>query len=181
MENDPVAQSLRVVGIEPAFRTFSEGTDTAEQAAAAIGCELGAIVKSLLFMTTAANGGEENESKGELLLALVSGVDRLDENRLAAELGEGRQVRKATAREVEERTGFKIGTVPPMGHRVSLPVFLDRVLMDYRVLWAASGVRQRVFPISPVMLAAVSGANIADIRQTDKQLREKQPPMNADK
>jgi prolyl-tRNA editing enzyme YbaK/EbsC (Cys-tRNA(Pro) deacylase) len=162
VENDPVAQSLRAVGVDPAFRTFPEGTDTAAQAAAAVGCELGAIVKSLLFMA-----GDSGDSNGELVLALVSGADRLDETKLAAELGNGKHVRKATAREVEERTGFKIGTVPPVGHRVPLPVFLDRVLMDHRVLWAASGVRHRVFPISPVMLAAASGATIADFRQRD--------------
>ena len=160
MDSDPVAESLRAVGIEPAFRTFPEGTDTAEQAAAAIGCELGAIVKSLLFM--ASSGDRE----WELVLALVSGADRLDEKKLARELGAGKQVRKATAREVEERTGFKIGTVPPVGHRETFPVFLDRVLMDHSVLWAASGVRHRVFPISPVMLAAAAHAHIVEIRQT---------------
>jgi len=162
VENDPVAQSLRAVGVEPEFRTFPEGTDTAAQAAAAVGCELGAIVKSLLFMAS-----DLDDSNKELILALVSGADRLDENKLAAELGNGKRVRKATAREVEERTGFKIGTVPPVGHHVALPVFLDRVLMDHRVLWAASGVRHRVFSISPVMLAAASGATIADVRQRD--------------
>jgi prolyl-tRNA editing enzyme YbaK/EbsC (Cys-tRNA(Pro) deacylase) len=160
VEKDPVAQSLRAVGIEPAFRTFPEGTDTAEQAAAAIGCDLGAIVKSLLFMSSS------GDHDSQLVLALVAGSDRLDEKKLARELGPGKQVRKATAREVEERTGFKIGTVPPVGHREMLPVFLDRVLMDHGVLWAASGVRHRVFSISPVMLAAASGANIVEIRQT---------------
>jgi prolyl-tRNA editing enzyme YbaK/EbsC (Cys-tRNA(Pro) deacylase) len=160
VENDPVAESLRAVGIEPAFRTFPEGTDTAEQAAAAIGCDLGAIVKSLLFMASS------DDDDSELVLALVSGADRMDEKKLAAELGDGKKVRKATAREVEERTGFKIGTVPPVGHRGTLPVFLDRVLMDYSVLWAASGVRHRVFSISPVMLAAASHAHIVEIRQT---------------
>jgi prolyl-tRNA editing enzyme YbaK/EbsC (Cys-tRNA(Pro) deacylase) len=168
VENDPVAQSLRAVGVEPAFRTFPEGTDTAAQAAAAVGCDLGAIVKSLLFIAwEGASDSDSDDSNGELVLALVSGADRLDESKLAAELGNGKQVRKATAREVEEHTGFKIGTVPPVGHHVALPVFLDRVLMDHRVLWAASGVRHRVFPISPVMLAAASGATIADIRQRD--------------
>jgi prolyl-tRNA editing enzyme YbaK/EbsC (Cys-tRNA(Pro) deacylase) len=124
---------------------------------------LGAIVKSLLFVSSDGDGN----FNGELVLALVSGADRLDEKKLAAELGANKHVRKATAREVEERTGFKIGTVPPVGHGVPMPVFLDRVLMDHRVLWAASGVRHRVFPISPVMLAAASGATIAAIRQTE--------------
>jgi prolyl-tRNA editing enzyme YbaK/EbsC (Cys-tRNA(Pro) deacylase) len=151
VDHDPVAKALSQVGINPAFRTFPEGTDTAEQAAAAIGCSLSAIVKSLVFM-----------SEGKGVLALVCGSDRLDEKKLAAELGH--EVRKASAKEVEELTGFKIGTVPPVGHRVRMEVFIDRELMTHSPLWAASGVRHRVFPIAPVMLAAASGAMIAEIR-----------------
>lgn len=154
MEKDPVAEALSSVGITPAFRTFPEGTDTAEQAAAAIGCHLGAIVKSLIFVAKR-EGGES------LVLALVGGADRLDEQKLAAEVG--CEVRKATAKEVEG-TGFKIGTVPPVGHRVPMEVFIDRELMMHSPLWAASGVRHRVFPIAPVMLCAASGATIAEIK-----------------
>ena len=154
MQNDPVAAALSAVGIPVDFRTFPAGTDTAEQAAAAVGCDLAAIVKSLVFM-----------AGNELVLALVSGADRLDEAKLAAELDpEMLSVRKATAREVEEHTGFKIGTVPPLGHRTPMRVYLDRELMVNRVVWAASGVRHRVFSVSPVMLVAAAGATIADIR-----------------
>jgi prolyl-tRNA editing enzyme YbaK/EbsC (Cys-tRNA(Pro) deacylase) len=154
VENDPVAAALSAVGVPVVFRTFPEGTDTAEQAAAAVGCDLAAIVKSLLFM-----------AGDEMVLALVSGADRLDEAKLAAEIdSEMLSVRKATAREVEDQTGFKIGTVPPLGHRKPMRVYLDRELMIQRVVWVASGVRHRVFPISPVMLAAAAGATIAEIR-----------------
>jgi prolyl-tRNA editing enzyme YbaK/EbsC (Cys-tRNA(Pro) deacylase) len=155
VDHDPVARALSQVGITPAFRTFPEGTDTAEQAAAAIGCHLGAIVKSLIFMS-------KRESGDEMVLVLICGSDRLDEKKLAAELGY--EVRKATAKEVEERTGFKIGTVPPVGHRIPMEVFIDRELMMHSPVWAASGVRHRVFPIAPVMLCAASGAMIAEIR-----------------
>ena len=150
-----MAQALSKVGITPAFRTFPEGTDTAEQAAAAIGCNLGAIVKSLIFMV-------KREAGDDLVLALVCGSDRLDEKKLAAELGH--EVRKATAKEVEELTGFKIGTVPPVGHRIPMEVYIDRELMMHSPVWAASGVRHRVFPIAPVMLCAASSAMIAEIR-----------------
>ena len=154
MENDPVAEALSAVGVPLSFRTFPEGTDTAEQAAAAVGCDLGAIVKSLVFV-----------AGDQFVLALVSGADRLDEAKLATELdAEGSSIRKATAKEVEQQTGFKIGTVPPLGHRIPMRVLLDRELMMHREIWAASGVRHRVFPISPVMLAAASGATIAEIR-----------------
>ncbi len=152
MDQDPVASALRAIGIEAQFRTFPEGTDTAEQAAKAVGCDLAAIVKSLIFV-----------AGDEFVLALVSGADRLDEKKLSEEIG--KPVRKATANEVEAKTGFKIGAIPPVGHRIPLHVFVDREVMINRVLWVASGVRHRVFPISPVMLCAASGATIVDMRQ----------------
>jgi len=154
-EHDPVADALNAAGIPAAFRTFPEGTDTAEQAAAAAGCELNAIVKSLVFM-----------AGDELILALVAGGNRLDEAKLASALESAHRVRKATAREVESRTGFKIGTVPPIGHRAPLRVVIDRELLNHREVWAASGVRHRIFPIAPVMLAAVAHGLITDIHQT---------------
>jgi prolyl-tRNA editing enzyme YbaK/EbsC (Cys-tRNA(Pro) deacylase) len=153
-DHDPVAGALAALGLPAQFRSFPEGTATAEQAAAAVGCELGQIVKSLIFVA---------EPGGELLLALVSGANRVDESLLAAAAGCA-SVRKATAREVEERTGFRIGVVPPVGHRAPLRAFLDRELMNYPVLWAASGVHDRVFPIAPVMLSAAARADIVVIK-----------------
>ncbi len=155
LDHDPVAEALRAVGLDPQFRSFPEGTATSEQAATAVGCELGQIVKSLVFL-----------AGDEVVLALVSGANRVDEAKLAALLENPSitTVRKASAQEVEKRTGFKIGTVPPLGHSTPLHVFLDRDLMDFRVVWAASGVADRVFPISPVMLSAASRATIAHFK-----------------
>jgi prolyl-tRNA editing enzyme YbaK/EbsC (Cys-tRNA(Pro) deacylase) len=150
-ERDPVAEALAALGLTPQFRTYPEGTATAEQAAAAVGCEVGQIVKSLIFV-----------AGDELLLLLVSGANRVDEAKVA-ELARA-PVRKATAKEVEARTGFRIGLVPPVGHSAPLRVFLDRDLMDHPVVWSASGVHNRVFPMAPVMLSAAAGATIAALK-----------------
>ena len=150
-ERDPVAEALAAVGLAAQFRTFPEGTATAEQAAAAVGCEVGQIVKSLVFA-----------AGDELLLLLVSGANRVDEAKVA-ELA-GAPVRKATAKEVEARTGFHVGVVPPVGHSAPLRVFLDRDLMDHPVVWSASGVHNRVFPLAPVMLSAAAGATIVNLK-----------------
>lgn len=150
-DRDPVAEALAAVGLTPQFRTFPEGTATAEQAASAVGCEVGQIVKSLVFA-----------AGDELLLLLVSGANRVDEAKVAEVAGAA--VRKATAKEVEARTGFRIGVVPPVGHSAPLRVFLDRDLMDYQVVWSASGVHNRVFPLAPVMLSAAAGATIVNLK-----------------
>jgi prolyl-tRNA editing enzyme YbaK/EbsC (Cys-tRNA(Pro) deacylase) len=149
---DPVAAALKAVGLTVEFRTCPTGTATAEQAAAAVGCDIGQIVKSLVFV-----------ADGDVVLALVSGVNRVDEKKLT-ELLDGVPVRKATAREVQKLTGFSIGVVPPLGHRIPVLVFLDRDLLDHRVLWSASGVPNRIFPMAPVMLSAAAGANIVDLK-----------------
>ena len=148
---DPVAAAFQSMGLTPQFRTFPQGTSTAEQAAEAAGCEVAQIVKSLVFI-----------ADDKVVLLLVSGANRVDESRLA-QLADA-PVRMATAKEVEERTGFRIGVVPPVGHTDELRVFLDRDLMLYPVVWAASGVHNRIFPIAPVLLSAAAGATIVDLK-----------------
>ena len=150
-ERDPVAEALAAFGWTPQFRTFPEGTATAEQAAAAVGCEVAQIVKSLVFV-----------SGDELLLLLVSGANRVDEGKVAGLVGA--PVRKATAKEVEARTGFRIGLVPPVGHSAPLRVFMDLDLIDHPVVWSASGVHNRVFPMAPVMLSVAAGATIVAVK-----------------
>ena len=155
VDSDPVVEALHAVGLTAQFKTFPAGTATAEQAAKAVGCQLGQIVKSLVFM-----------ADGDVVLTLVSGANRVDEKRLA-KLLDGVPVRKATAQEVKDLTGFSIGVVPPLGHRIPVLVFIDRDLMDYPVLWSASGIPDRVFPLAPVMLSAAAGANIVDIKKVN--------------
>jgi len=135
-------------GIE--VRRFPQGTRTAEAAARAIGCEVGQIVKSLVF--TAA---------GRPVLALVSGANRLDPAKLAAVAGG--PVLKADAETARQATGYAIGGVPPFGHARPLPVFMDRDLERYDLVWAAAGRPDSVFPITPIRLAELAGARVEEL------------------
>ena len=136
------------VTIEP--RAFPEGTKTAADAAAAIGVEVGQIVKSLVFLVD-----------GEPVMALVAGDNQLDEKKLGAL--RGGKVARADADAVRAATGFPIGGVPPLGH--ALPVLVDEDLLRWDEVWAAAGTWTDVFPIAPDELVRVSGGLVADLRR----------------
>ena len=127
---------------------FPEGTRTAQDAARAVGCELGQIVKSLVFCA-----GER------AVVALVSGSNRLDEARLGMLVGA--EVERATPEEVRSATGYAIGGVPPFGHVRALPVFMDADLLAFDEVWAAAGRPDAVFRIDPRRLVELSGATVA--------------------
>ena len=156
-----VAEAARAAGLEIEVREFPEGTRTAEDAARAIGVGVGQIVKSLVFMTD-----------GHPVLCLVSGPNRVDAARLAVITGAA-DVRRASADEVERATGFAIGGVPPFGHvqrpstslRAGLPVYCDRDLMSYDVVWAAAGTPRAVFSVQPQALVQACGATVADLKE----------------
>ena len=132
-------------------RQFPEGTRTAEDAARAIGCSLGQIVKSLVF--TAA---------GRPVVALVSGANRLDPVRFGRLAGE--PVAKADAELTRTATGYTIGGVPPFGHEQPLAVYVDRDLLEYDVIWAAAGRPDSVFAIKPERLLEISRGVAADLK-----------------
>jgi prolyl-tRNA editing enzyme YbaK/EbsC (Cys-tRNA(Pro) deacylase) len=132
-------------------REFPAGTRTAVDAARAVGCDVGQIVKALVFVAA-----------GRPVVALVSGANRLDEKRLAAVAGE--PVLKADAETVRSATGYSIGGVPPFGHATEVPVFMDRDLLGYGVVWAAAGRPDSVFEIGPDRLRELSGASVADLK-----------------
>ena len=132
-------------------QSFPEGTRTAAEAARAIGCEVGQIVKSLVFV-----------AGSDPVMALVSGSNRLDTDKLAALVGS--PVAKADADFTRSVTGFAIGGVPPFGHRRSMPVYLDRDLLSHLVVWAAAGRPDSVFEISPERLVELAQATPADLR-----------------
>ena len=134
-----------------AVKEFPAGTRTAVDAARAIGCEVGQIVKSLVFVAA-----------GRPVVALVSGANRLDEKRLAAVAGE--PVLKADAETARNATGYSIGGVPPFGHATEVPVFMDRDLLAYEVVWAAAGRPDSVFEIAPERLRDLSGATLTDLK-----------------
>lgn len=132
-------------------RRFPEGTRTADDAARAIGCFLGQIVKSLVFVAA-----------GSPVVALVSGVNRLDTERLGSLAGE--PVVKADADLTRMATGYSIGGVPPFGHAQPLAVYIDRDLLAYEVVWAAAGRPDSVFAVTPGRLLEISGGAAADLK-----------------
>lgn len=137
----------RGLTIEP--RSFPEGTKTADDAARAIGVQVGQIVKSLVFLVD-----------GRPTMALVAGDRRLDQGRLAAAAG-GRDVERPDADAVRRATGFPIGGVPPIGH--DLPVFVDESLFRFDVVWAAAGTWTDVFAVAPGDLLRATGGQRADL------------------
>ena len=148
-----VVAAARELGLEIEPRTFPEGTKTAQDAADAIGVELGQIVKSLIFGVD-----------GELVLAYVSGANRLDERLLAAAAG-GSACERVDADAVRGATGFPIGGVPPFGHTTQLRVFIDPDLLQWPEVWAAAGTWHDVFGIEPHNLVEASGGVVSDLKR----------------
>jgi prolyl-tRNA editing enzyme YbaK/EbsC (Cys-tRNA(Pro) deacylase) len=142
------------------IRVFPEGTHTAEDAARAVGAEIGQIVKSLVFVAS-------SEAR-KPILCLVSGPNRVDLARLAAVVGEP-DVRRATAAEAKELTGFTIGGIPPIGHGGSLRVIMDPDLGRYQTVWAAAGTATAVFPVTPRTLLMLANAHVAPICEVRRQ------------
>lgn len=146
-------EEARKLGLLPKILEFPEGTRTAAEAAKAVGCHIGQIVKSLVFV-----------ADGQVVLALTSGQNRVDPSALTRLAGtEG--VRKATPDEAREATGFAIGGTPPFGHPRTLRVFVDRDLLAYELIWAAAGTPQAVFALTPEELLRASGGTPADVRE----------------
>ena len=139
-------------GLDPAIVLHETSARTAEEAAVACGCDLGQIVKSLVF-----RGGET----GLPVLLLVSGSNRVDEARAAEAAGE--MLLRADAAFVREATGYAIGGVPPLGHDRPARAFMDQALLGFDLVWAAAGHPKAVFPIVPDRLRELAGAVVADI------------------
>jgi len=149
-----VAAAAAALGLRIEIEEFPGGTRSAEAAAKAVGCQLGQIVKSLVFSV------EERP-----VMALVSGANRLDERKLAGLCGVGRkQVRRADAATVRAATGFAIGGVPPFGHKTRLKVYVDADLERFDRVWAAAGTPCTVFPVAPAELVRVSRGASADLK-----------------
>ena len=152
-----VADAARALGLSVEIVEFEETTRTAQDAAHAIGCQVAQIVKSLLFIVD-----------GQPVMALVSGVNRLDERKLAALRGVSRkQVERADADTAKAATGFSIGGVPPFGHTSQLPVYVDEDLNHFDVVWAAAGTPFAVFAITPAELVRASQAIVVDLKRTE--------------
>ena len=144
-------------GVTLEVTVFDASTHTAAEAAAAVGADLGQIVKSLVFVVP-------TESGPEPLLCLVSGPNRVDIARLAAVTGEA-EIRRATAREAHDLTGFSIGGIPPIGHLRPVRVIMDPDLGRYPLVWAAAGLPTAVFPVPPGTLRVLANATVAPIAE----------------
>ena len=148
-----VVEAARALGLEIVPRRFPDGTKTAADAAAAIGVELGQIVKSLIFAVD-----------GEVVLAYVSGANQLDEKKLALAAG-GLKCARVDADVVRQATGFPIGGVPPFGHSTQLRVFVDPDLLQYDEVWAAAGTWNDNFGANPNDIVRVSGGLVTDLKR----------------
>ena len=150
---------------------FDESTHTAAEAAAALDVELGQIVKSLVFVIPAAAGGEP-------VLCRVAGHNRVDLARLAA-ITSAPDIRRATAREAHDLTGFSIGGIPPIGTERAVRVIMDPDLGRYPVVWAAAGLPTAVFGVPPGTLRILSNAMVAPIADETTTVREDEPTVAA--
>ncbi|MFN8636646.1 MAG: YbaK/EbsC family protein [Chloroflexota bacterium] len=146
-----VADALHAAGIDAEIHELAASTRTAEEAAAAIGTTVPKIVKSLVFL-----------ADGEPILALVSGSNRLDTERLGATLG--RRISRANAATARAATGFAIGGVPPLGHASPIEIVVDRDLLQFDLIWAAAGTPHAVFPITPDALVRATGGRVVDLK-----------------
>jgi Cys-tRNA(Pro) deacylase len=146
-----VIEAGRVLGVDVVPHNHPEGAKTAQDAADAIGVGVGQIVKSLIF-------GVDDD----LVLAYVSGANRLDEKKLAAAAG-GSKCERVDADTVRESTGYPIGGVPPFGHTTPLQVFIDPDLLQYDEVWAAAGTWHDVFAIAPDALVRASNGTVTDL------------------
>ena len=147
-----VARAASDLGYAIDIVRMGETTRTAEDAARACGCDVGQIVKSLIF---------KGRDSGDLILLLVSGANQADLSRAATAVGE--PLERADASEVRARTGFAIGGVSPIGHLEAPRIFIDRDLALHTQIWAAAGAPDAVFATSPDDLVAMTQAVWADL------------------
>ena len=149
-----VQAALDRFGLVFEVREFAESTRSAAEAAAAIGCQVGQIAKSLVFR------GRRSDRP---LLVIASGQNRVDLAKLAALVDE--PVGRADADFVRERTGFSIGGVPPLGHDQALTTVIDQDLMALEEVWAAAGTPNAVFRLRPADLVRITSGQEADVKQ----------------
>jgi prolyl-tRNA editing enzyme YbaK/EbsC (Cys-tRNA(Pro) deacylase) len=145
-----VREAADRLGLTIAIREMPQSTRTAEEAAAACGCDVAQIVKSLVFA---------GKASGAPYLLLVSGKNRVNEKAVGPIIGEA--LTRPDAQKVRDWTGFAIGGIPPLGHAIELPVFVDADLLAFDRVWAAAGTPFAVFSVEPKALAhAVGGRAI---------------------
>jgi Cys-tRNA(Pro) deacylase len=148
-----VQDCLDETGLNLQVVEYPESTRTAQEAADRVGCEIGQIVKSLIF---------RGRSTNKAILVLTSGANRVDEKLISTYLGE--RIQRADPEFVRSMTGYAIGGVPPVGHTNSLTTYLDEDLMTYQTLWAAAGTPNAVFQLTPQELVKISNGQAARVK-----------------
>ena len=148
-----VQEALNALGMSLQVVELPNSTRTAVEAAQAVGCQVGQIVKSLVFKA---------KRSERPILVIASGQNRVDEKRIEALIGE--PLGKADADFVRQHTGFVIGGVPPVGHLEKLVTFIDQDLLGFDELWAAAGTPHAVFRTQPEELVRMTGAQVAAIK-----------------
>lgn len=147
------ARLLLEAGIDSRVVEFEQSTRTSAEAAAAIGCEVAQIAKSVVFR------GRES---GRAVVVVASGANRVDESKVSAAVGEA--LARADADFVRSATGFAIGGVAPLGHAQPVKLLLDEDLQRFETVWAAAGTPFSVFALSPETLRRLTGADWTDVR-----------------
>jgi prolyl-tRNA editing enzyme YbaK/EbsC (Cys-tRNA(Pro) deacylase) len=148
-----VQDALAKLGHPGRVRVMPSSTRTSAEAAAAIGCGVAEIAKSIIFRA---------KQSQRAVLVIASGINRVDEKKVAVLIGEG--IGKADAEFVRGRTGFVIGGVPPLGHDTPPIVLIDQDLLALANIWAAAGTPHSVFPLTPQQLVALTLGKVADVR-----------------
>ena len=150
---DRVRQALAGLGLMPDIKEFSETTRTSAEAAAAIGCTVAQIAKSLIFRAVGSN---------RAVLVIASGANRADEKLVAAAVGD--RIAKADATFVRDKTGFAIGGVAPVGHTEKPVTLIDEDLLGHAEIWAAAGTPNAVFRLTPEALVTMTGGRVIAIK-----------------
>ncbi|HEX7541499.1 MAG TPA: YbaK/EbsC family protein [Anaerolineales bacterium] len=150
---EKVQVTLRALGFDCKVIEFQGSTRTSAEAAARIGCQIGQIVKSLIF---------RGQASGKPVLVLTSGVNRVDESRISHYAGES--IGRADAEFVRATTGFAIGGVPPVGHVQPLETYLDEDLLQYGKIWGAAGTPNAVFEMTPAALEKMTGGKVVRVK-----------------
>jgi prolyl-tRNA editing enzyme YbaK/EbsC (Cys-tRNA(Pro) deacylase) len=148
-----VSQWLRDAGVDSGVVEFEQATRTSAEAAAAIGCEVAEIAKSIVF-----RGAES----GQAVVVVASGSNRVSEAKVAAQVGE--KLARADADFVREATGYAIGGVAPIGHAKPVKLLLDADLQRFSKVWAAGGTPYSVFPLTPEELRRLTRAEWSDVK-----------------
>jgi len=150
-----VQDALHGFGLDCRVKELTESTRTAVDAANAVGCDVGQIVKSLVF---------RGKASGRAVFVVASGANMVDEKALAAIVGE--KIGRADPDFVRQQTGFAIGGVSPVGHPAPLQTYVDEDLLCYEELWAAAGTPNALFSLTPQELCHITAGEIAAIKKS---------------